>query len=126
MKQILQYLVPLLLLLLCFKTYARQDDHRYLSSHIYEEGGVGFTGDYHLPLEIVFQKDGKAIIGGQFSAYNGHPVTALIRLNQDGSLDNSFNSKVRFELSVQGEPAVSEIVQQPDGKLIVSGIFDSY
>lgn len=126
MKQILRYLVPLLLFTPCFIAYARQDEQRYLFSHLYEEGGVGFTGNFLKLQDIVIQKDGKAVIGGRFSAYNGHPAHALVRINEDGTLDCSFDTKIGFARVDGRDPFIVSIVLQADGKLIVSGIFDSY
>jgi hypothetical protein len=34
--------------------------------------------------------DGKVIIGGEFTRYNGHDVNRIARLNEDGSLDTTF------------------------------------
>jgi uncharacterized delta-60 repeat protein len=39
--------------------------------------------------------DGKILIGGDFSAYNGTKRNGLARLNADGSLDASFDAKVK-------------------------------
>jgi uncharacterized delta-60 repeat protein len=38
------------------------------------------------------QSDGKLVIGGRFTAYNGTSINRLARLNTDGSLDFSFNN----------------------------------
>ncbi len=37
------------------------------------------------------QIDGKIIIGGNFTTFNGSNRNRIARLNPDGSLDNSFN-----------------------------------
>src|SRR5437868_333381 len=37
------------------------------------------------------QSDGKIIIGGGFSSYNGAARKLIARLNADGTLDGSFN-----------------------------------
>ena len=50
--------------------------------------GTGFTGGV-VYKGAVFE--GKYIISGTFTAYNGTPCPRLVRLNQDGSLDNTFN-----------------------------------
>jgi uncharacterized delta-60 repeat protein len=36
-------------------------------------------------------QDGKLIVAGEFYAYNGELANTLIKLNQDGSIDHSFN-----------------------------------
>lgn len=65
------------------------------------------------------QADGKLIIGGNFSKYNGAPRRFLARLLPDGTLDESFDAG--------GLTGVNNIVNavavQPDGKIVVAGSF---
>ncbi len=42
------------------------------------------------------QNDGKILIGGDFAYVNGIPRTGLARLNNDGSLDESFDMPSTF------------------------------
>lgn len=70
---------------------------------------------------IAIQNDGKIIIGGGFSIYNGVPRSRIARLNADGSLDNSFIPQL---FNSQGE--VNCLSIQTDGKIIVAGAFSSY
>ncbi|RYY65860.1 MAG: hypothetical protein EOO12_05860 [Chitinophagaceae bacterium] len=62
--------------------------------------------------------DGKIIVGGNFATYGGVGVSHLIRLNSDGTLDNSFQA-----------PGINNIVQtvlvQSDGKVVAGGDFTS-
>jgi uncharacterized delta-60 repeat protein len=64
-------------------------------------------------LRIALQPDGKILLGGFFTEIAGqwHPLVA--RLNPDGSLDPSF----RFSLS--GFVKLTDLVLQPDGKILV-------
>lgn len=64
---------------------------------------------------IVLQPDGKILVGGYFNAYNGIPKKGLVRLNNDGSLDNG------FEVSTTDYIQVESISLQPDGKIIIGG-----
>jgi uncharacterized delta-60 repeat protein len=48
------------------------------------------TGLNATPSSIAIQADNKVLLGGNFTNYNGTAVNGLIRLNDDGSLDNSF------------------------------------
>ena len=71
---------------------------------------------------IVVQKDGKILVGGQFStlAPNGGPAVTrhrIARLNSDGTLDTSFNPNA--------DSFVVTIVLQDDGKILLGGSFDS-
>jgi uncharacterized delta-60 repeat protein len=67
---------------------------------------------------IIRQTDGKYIIGGWFSAYNGNPAPNIVRINTDGSFDNtftppSFNSDLYALLAL------------PDGGVMAAGLFTS-
>jgi uncharacterized delta-60 repeat protein len=66
---------------------------------------------------LAVQPDGKIIAGGGMSSYNGTPAGCLIRLNPDGSLDSS------LKLDQFVDPSISQIVMQPDGKVIANGRF---
>ncbi|MFN0277662.1 MAG: FG-GAP-like repeat-containing protein [Pyrinomonadaceae bacterium] len=68
-------------------------------------------------LEIVLQPDGRILVGGSFTNYNGVAARGLMRLNADGSLDTTFNP---VGTGVYGG-RVTSIVIQPDGKIIVAG-----
>ncbi|MCC5916266.1 MAG: T9SS type A sorting domain-containing protein [Cryomorphaceae bacterium] len=66
------------------------------------------------------QSDGKIIIGGGFSFYNGVPVNRIVRLNDDGSIDTTFNSGSGFNSTVR------HISTQSDGRVLVAGQFSNY
>lgn len=82
--------------------------------------GTGFNIP---PSAIKVQPDGKILVGGRFSSYNGTTRPGLVRLNIDGSLDTTFNAT----LSVGNAPTgyVEKILVMPDGKIFVGGAFDS-
>lgn len=70
---------------------------------------------------IYIQNDGKIYIGGSFSSYNGTPLTqSIIRLNTDGTLDNSFIYTSEFASML-----IYSVIQQPDGKVLLGGFFQS-
>lgn len=66
------------------------------------------------------QPDGKILVGGNFTSYNGIPINRLVRLNSDGSIDPSFQPGTGPSWDVRS------IVLQPDGKIIIAGWFTSY
>jgi uncharacterized delta-60 repeat protein len=66
------------------------------------------------------QSDGKIIIGGDFTTYNGIPMNRIARLNADGTLDNSFNIGLGLNVSANTTSI------QNDGKIIIGGDFTSY
>lgn len=70
------------------------------------------------------QADGKILVGGSFTSYNGVPVSRLIRLNNDGSRDESFDVGSGFTSSSNNR--VSTLAVQTDGKLLAGGWFFNY
>jgi uncharacterized delta-60 repeat protein len=78
--------------------------------------GQGVNGEV---LAVVVQADGKVIIGGRFSAVNGHPRNNIARLNPDGTLDTTFAATV--QAGVNGQ--VNALALAPAGGLIVGGVF---
>lgn len=79
--------------------------------------GSGFNGEIR---SIALQTDGKIILGGYFTTFQGQEQNYLIRLNNDGSKDTSFNIGSGFNNPVQS------IYIQPDGKILVGGVFSTY
>lgn len=84
----------------------------------FNAGGFGPNGNI-VAMEV--QTDGKIIIGGAFSTYNGVNSVRFARLNIDGTLDASFNIGSGF---INGE--VSTLALQADGKIIAGGSFTSF
>src|SRR5262249_45674193 len=66
-------------------------------------------------LAVALQPDGKIIIGGVFTAFNGQTVNRMVRLNSDGSTDFSFNSTGAFT----GQ--INDILVLPGGKIMAGG-----
>ena len=62
----------------------------------------------------------KIYIGGNFINYNGSYFSKLIRLNIDGTVDNSFNISIGFDYTV------AKILIQPDSKIIAGGYFINF
>ncbi len=84
--------------------------------------GTAFTGIITVTRE---QTDGKIIIGGFFSSFNGNTRERLIRLNPSGIEDSTFYSN----LSLYGfgfNGGVYGVSIQNDGKIIVTGSFSFY
>lgn len=70
--------------------------------------------------DICIQSDGKIIVVGEFNNFNGNASNRIVRLNTNGTVDNSFNV---------GTGASSNILScalQADSKIIVGGNFTSY
>ena len=68
---------------------------------------------------VVAQPDGKFIIGGPFTNYNGNASNGLARLNADGSFDPSFQSPLG------ANSRVVNAVLQTDGKILITGTLNN-
>ncbi len=83
--------------------------------------GIGVSGGPNQTVNsISLQPDGKVLIGGEFTNYNGASRNRIARLNQDGSLDASFNP------GNGANDLVNSFALQPDGKVLIGGFFTSY
>jgi uncharacterized delta-60 repeat protein len=69
------------------------------------------------------QSDGKIIVGGWFTQYASSP-SGIVRLEADGGLDTSFNASVGYTNEYEDPADVLAVAMQPDGKIIIGGIFD--
>lgn len=78
------------------------------------------TGADDRVWSIALQPDGKILIAGEFTAYNGTPAPYIARLNSDGSLDNT------FAMGTGPNSIVQSIALQGDGKILISGMFTSF
>ena len=78
--------------------------------------GSGFDGDVYC---LAVQDDGKVLVGGVFSNFNGTSRNGIARLNTDGSLD------LGFDPGSGTNSWVATISVQPDGKIIIGGNFTS-
>lgn len=74
------------------------------------------SGIHDIIHEIVIQNDGKIMLGGFFTSYDNQPVERIIRLNPNGSRDNTFLAGMDY--------VVNSILVQPDGKYLVGGDFN--
>ncbi len=80
--------------------------------------GTGLSGSTDFVHALVSQPDGRILIGGYLSSYNGTALSHLGRLNYNGSLETSFYARTDEE--------VDAIVLQPDAKIIIGGDFTGY
>ncbi|HKQ54116.1 MAG TPA: hypothetical protein VJT74_17195, partial [Pyrinomonadaceae bacterium] len=85
---------------------------------------VSGAGTDTLVRAVAVQPDGKILIGGDFTAYNGDfdASDCVTRLNSDGTLDTSFNSNT----TGTDDGSVMAVIVQPDGKIIIGGSFANY
>ncbi|HYV95276.1 MAG TPA: T9SS type A sorting domain-containing protein [Chitinophagales bacterium] len=86
-----------------------------------EDSNFGSFGQVHLGMHnsdngLLIQHDGKIIVGGSYS---------ITRINNDGSLDASFNSASNLTFSSLPDAFVLGIGQQANDKILVTGNSDS-
>lgn len=80
--------------------------------------GTGFNNTTNA---ILITSDNKILIGGSFFTYNGiATANGIVRLNSDGTIDNSFNA------GTGANNQVANFTQQADGKIILNGNFTNY
>jgi uncharacterized delta-60 repeat protein len=79
--------------------------------------GTGFNGEV---ISIALQSDGKILVVGNFTNYNGITSNRIARLNLNGTLDASFNTGSGFNDEAES------LALQSDGKILVAGSFTSY
>jgi uncharacterized delta-60 repeat protein len=96
---------------------ARLNSNGSLDTTFLNTGAGANAGVYSLAL----QSDGKVLIGGYFTTYNGTSRGYIARLNSDGSLDTSF-----LTTGAGASGTVWSIVQQSDGKILIGGTFTAY
>lgn len=70
--------------------------------------------------KIFLQKDGRIIVGGKFTRFNGAVHSHIVRLKPDGTVDPSFSSGQGFN----GNVLALEV--QSDDKIWVGGSFTKY
>lgn len=80
--------------------------------------GTGFNSDVYA---LTLQPDGKVLVGGYFTTYNGTARSGIARVNSDGSLDTGFNPG-----SGLAGNYTKSIVNQADGKILLGGSFSTY
>ncbi len=87
--------------------------------------GTGILGTYPSPHCTWLQADGKLVLGGSFTAYDGTSRNGLLRIRTDGSLDPSFDPGVGPAVST-GTAYIHGIAPGMDGSFVLVGGFDSY
>ena len=79
--------------------------------------GTGFNNYIE---SIAIQSDGKILVGGYYTTYQGLTQNYFIRLNSDGSKDTSFDIGTGFN------EEVDDIAIQSDGKILAGGWFTTF
>jgi len=86
--------------------------------------GSGFN---ETVMDLIIQSDGKVVVTGKFTSYNGTNISKRIcRLNTDFTIDSTFNSGGSgFGLGSSGYEYMP-IIELPFGNLAIGGRFGTY
>ena len=76
----------------------------------FNPGGAGADGVVN---DLAIRPDGKIVIGGGFSSFNGTPIQRIARLNTDGTLDGAFANSGTIT-----NTSVSDIELYPDNRIL--------
>ncbi len=79
---------------------------------------AGANNSLEIGHSIIRQPNGKYVVGGTFTAYNGNAVSRIARVNSNGTFDNTF-----VPPAFNGK--VSALLHQPSGSIVVAGDFTS-
>lgn len=74
-------------------------------------------------LRIALQADRKILVGGEFGFVDSLSVSNLVRLNPDGTLDQSFAADPQFHQPPNGR--VHAILPLADGKILIGGAWQN-
>ena len=90
----------------------------------FNSSGTGVnTGSSIGVYAIKQQTDGKNLIAGNFTTFNGSTVNGFARIDLDGAIDNTF-APTSGGFNTNAAPRFITI--QPNGKIVVTGTFTSY
>ena len=101
--------------------------------------GAGITGENHpshnppgAQNAVALQPDGKILVAGSRSRFNNTgELTALKRLNADGTLDASFAPSNSYlagphDSNPEFSSEINVLLVNPDGSFYIGGVFNSY
>jgi uncharacterized delta-60 repeat protein len=83
-------------------------------------GGTGFNSNLYSFNSITQQPNGKLIVTGDFTQYSGVSANRIVRLNTNGSIDNTFSYGTGFNDLSSGSAIDST------GKIVIVGSFSTY
>lgn len=73
-----------------------------------------------LPTDALVQNDKKILVSGDFQFANGASHKGIVRLNTDGSVDESF--KLGFDFNQSASNEINALAIQEDGKILIAGL----
>src|SRR5262249_50229622 len=82
------------------------------------DSSCSFSTEYSWAFSVAPLPNGQEIVNATLSGFSGDTET-LLRVNSDGTRDNSFNAGIAND-------NIREITVRPDGKLLVGGLFTTF
>ena len=83
--------------------------------------GDGVPNDTEI-RSIAVQPDGKIIIAGSFTEFNGTTANRILRLNSDGTKDTAFSSNTGTGANAE----IRSVAVQPDSKIVIGGSLTAF
>jgi len=84
---------------------------------------AGISNNFARVNALAIEADGSILAGGVFDDHSLEQTRLLIRFREDGSVDHSFKPAIGRNY-FGFYPEVRTVAVQPDGKILVGGIFD--
>ncbi len=76
------------------------------------------------PIDAILElSDGRILLGGIFTSFNGTPANRMIALNADGTADTTFQANIGTALT---SGTVKDFVELRDGRIVVSQIAPTF
>jgi uncharacterized delta-60 repeat protein len=88
-------------------------DTSFQPPNFFNPGGIGGTIN-----AIGLQSDGKILVGGDFQGADSTQRQGLMRLNTNGSIDQTFNAFLN-----NGSTIIYDIIILPDARILIAGNF---
>ncbi|MDW8305737.1 MAG: hypothetical protein RML34_01575 [Leptospiraceae bacterium] len=109
----------------CFASY--QGHHRKNLVRILPTGSIDHSFEAHPDPTtcvdaVAIQADGKILVAGSFSSFEGIPLRGLVRLNPNGRLDPEFHPGLGLLSMGPGYT----LALQPNGQILVGGFLSAY
>jgi uncharacterized delta-60 repeat protein len=86
-------------------------------------GPVNSDSSYANLFAVAVDSNGKILVGGHFSSFSGMGKRYIVRLNDDGSIDTTFNTGNLIPVVANSTTTVRAIALNPQGKILIGGGF---
>jgi len=86
----------------------------------FQNGVSGPDGTVH---SVIVQNDGRLLIAGEFGSVNGVSCDRIARLNSDGTVEPTLQTRFQKSLSGLAAAIVNTMAVQSDGQILIGGNF---